>query len=169
MTELVKTNSRWFITHCLRLWQLVIYVVYLNRPNPPVLCSAVVVGSTARWLLLLRQYFTNATQVPYFSPDGHTHGYTSRHRARHGVSALCQGCALWEESGLIRGRSRACRWCLIQPGLQSALARFISLWLACQNNFLHRMENSAQLFIFLCIQTELFVLFINMKSHFSLT
>ena len=87
-------------------WLMSVYNLYSNQPT--FLCRAAVVIKAARWLFLLLQHFTNSTEVPYFSPDEHTHTHTEIHTpplslARH-VGAMPVLCPLrrerfWSEPG----------------------------------------------------------------------
>ena len=116
-------------------WLMSVYNLYSNQPT--FLCRAAVVIKAARWLFLLLQHFTNTTEVPYFSPDEHTHTHTHTHTEIHTpplslawhVGAVPVLCPLrrerfWTEPGWNR---ETCRLRLTQSGLQNVLARFISL------------------------------------------
>lgn len=86
------------------------------------------------------------------------------HWAWHAMLAPHQCCGLWEESGLIRAGPRTCRWCLIQPGSQNVLARFISLLTSLSIQVLTWNEKF-HLDVYLALHTELFVQLINMQFH----
>lgn len=141
------------------------------------MCVPINLRFSAVLRLLEPPFFTSAAfhqlklKVPYFSPEEQAHTHTHEYKytlsrwAWLGLSAPRQLLRPEKRKRFDPSRSHGradCVWFSVV--FQEVLAGFISLLTSPrQHQLLCRMGNSAWLFIFLCILTDLFVQFINAR------